>query len=111
MARNPVRVTIINDPLKKQDCEMACGTDWASLQVLDITRKQLAEKFGERVQLLYMDVTLDSSEGETIKWAEEIKRNNFSVPLLLLNGQVRISGNFDIRQLMDAVEVEMEMGV
>jgi len=31
--------------------------------------------------------------------------------MLLINGQVRISGQFDIRQLLDTVEVEKELGV
>lgn len=111
MAKNPVRVMIINDPLRKQDCEAACGTDWSSLQVLDVARKQITEKYGESIHLTYMDIALDPPGVETDRWIESIKQKKLSVPLLVVNGQVRISGNFDIRQVMDAIEVELEMGV
>jgi hypothetical protein len=30
--------------------------------------------------------------------------------LLLINGRLRIAGQFDIRQVVDAVEAEMEIG-
>jgi hypothetical protein len=30
--------------------------------------------------------------------------------LLVLNGHLRISGNFDIRQMLDVIETELEIG-
>ena len=110
MRSNPVQVTIIDDPLLKQDCDMSCGTDWSSLQMLDLARKQITGKYGTNVQLTYMDMTGDDTDRDIDKWMDSIKKQNVVVPLLVINGQVRISGNFDIRQMMDAIEVEMEMG-
>jgi len=33
------------------------------------------------------------------------------VPLLLVNGRLRIAGQFDVRQIVDAIEAEMEIGI
>ena len=32
-----------------------------------------------------------------------------SLPLLLINGELRISGEFDIRMLLDAIDTKMEI--
>ena len=42
--------------------------------------------------------------------AGAIRERSLSVPLLLINGRLRIAGQFDIRRMMDAVEAEMEIG-
>jgi hypothetical protein len=44
------------------------------------------------------------------QWHGEIRSKGLSVPLLLINGRLRVAGQFDIRQIIDAVEAEMEIG-
>lgn len=90
---------------------MSCGADWSSMQILDLARKQLTEKFGDTIHLTYMDIDKNSIDEGVTYWIETIKKKKLSVPLLIVNGQIRIAGNFDIRQMMDVIEVEMEMGV
>jgi hypothetical protein len=34
---------------------------------------------------------------------------DLSLPLLIIDGQTRISGQFDIRQLIDAINAEVEI--
>ena len=111
MAKKPVQVTIINDPLYRQECDVSCGTDWSSMKVLEMARQQVNEKFGEDIHLTYMDIAADSEDEGIIHWIETIKSKNLGVPLLIINGQIRIAGNFDIRQMIDVIEVEREMGV
>jgi disulfide oxidoreductase YuzD len=111
LGNNPVKVTIINDPLRKQDCDASCGTDWSSLQSLDLARKQINERFNGNIQLTYMDMDNETTSDEMKRWISSVKSGNLSVPLLVINGQLRISGSFDIRQMIDAIEVETEMGV
>jgi glutaredoxin len=104
-----IQVTIINGH-SKQDCDEACGTDWSLNESLDLARQRIKERFEGNVELAYLDVASDRTvEGE--EWIRKIDKNNLSTPLLVLNGQVRISGNFDIRQMLDVIEAEMEMGV
>ncbi|MFC2056992.1 hypothetical protein ACFLTO_05460 [Chloroflexota bacterium] len=47
---------------------------------------------------------------DTPEWSGVIKDRNLLLPLLLINGQLRISGRFDIRQLLDTIGIEIEMG-
>ena len=111
MNKHPVRITIINDPLNNQDCDASCGTDWSSLQSLELARKQVRERFDGDIRLTYLDITQDTTSEDVKRWMEEINRKHLSVPLLIINGHLRISGNFDIRQMLEAIEVESELGV
>lgn len=110
MSKRPVQVTIINDPLQKQDCDGACGTDWSSLHALDTARKQIQEKFGDSINLTYLDIAEGTTTEEMEKWIERIQSKNLFAPLLIINGHMRISGSFDTRQLLDAIEATKEMG-
>jgi glutaredoxin len=111
LGKIPIKVTIINDPLKKQDCEASCGTDWSSLQAIALARKQISERFKGNIQLTYMDVDEETNSDEMKKWISSVKNGKLSLPLLVINGQLRISGSFDMRQMIDAIEVETELGV
>ena len=111
MSKHPLRVVIINDPLKSRDCEASCGTDWSSLQALELARQQIHERFEGDIRVTYLDISRDTTSDDVRKWMEEIKNKNLSVPLLIVNGNLRISGNFDMRQMMDVLEVESELGV
>jgi glutaredoxin len=111
LGKIPIQVTIINDPLKKQDCEASCGTDWSSLQALALARKQISERFTGNIQLTYVDMDEETTSDEMKKWISLGKSGKLSLPLLVINGQLRISGSFDMRQMIDAIEVETEMRV
>ena len=105
-----IEVTIINDPARK-DCDASCGTDWNSKDSLDLAEEQVKNRFGNRVQLTYLDLAGIEEVDSLIDWREKINNENLSVPLLVLNGRLRITGNFDIRQMLDVIEAELEIGV
>lgn len=110
MGKRSIRVAIINDPAR-EECDASCGTDWSLPDTLALVRRQIKERFGDDVQLTYTDIGSEKTGSDVIKLNEMIESKHLSVPLLLLNGNVRITGNFDIRQMMDAIEVESEIGV
>jgi disulfide oxidoreductase YuzD len=105
-----IEVTIINDP-SRQDCEVSCGIDWSCGESLELAEKQVKNRFGDRVHLKYCDMTGKNKDNTLIRWGEKIENENLSVPLLVLNGHLRITGNFDIRQMLDVIEAELEIGV
>lgn len=101
-----VNVTIIFDSRKVQ-CEGRCGPDWASPETVATAKKRLNERFGKTVKLVLLDL---SASGKTESgWQKRIAGDNLNVPLLLVNNEIRIPGEFDIRQMMDAIEVEQEI--
>jgi len=104
-----VQVTIINDPVR-QDCDVSCGTDWSSGESQELAKKQVRSRFGDGIHLTYYDLTGEDKGDFLIEWREKIENENLSVPLLVLNGHLRITGNFDIRQMLDVIEAELEIG-
>jgi disulfide oxidoreductase YuzD len=105
-----IQVTIINDPAR-QDCDASCGTDWSSVESMELAEEQVRNRFGEEVHLTYLDISGNNKDDSPIGWEEKIIHENLSVPLLILNGHLRITGNFDVRQMLDAIEAELEIGV
>jgi len=103
------RVSIINESSRK-DCDAECGTNWSSPDALALATQQVGDRFGNRVVLEYLDLSSGTGNPQENKWRTDIRERNLSVPLLLINDHLRIAGQFDIRQIIDAVEAEMEMG-
>ena len=62
------------------------------------------------MRLEYSDLSRDSADRQAREWRQAIRERNLSVPLLLINGRLRVAGQFDVRQIVDAVEAEMEIG-
>lgn len=110
MNEQSVQVTILNDSRVK-DCEVGCGTDWSNPEELTLAINRIQERFGDRIKLVYIDISKNAVSRDLQEWSEKIKSNNLSLPLLLLNNQLRIAGTFDIHQLLDTIEVEIEIGV
>jgi len=108
LSKRTIQITIIDDS-HKPECDAACGVDWSSAETIGRASQQIKERFGERARLQYVDLAKTAANRVTQEWSEMIKGKNLSLPLLLLNGHPRISGEFDIRQLIDAIEAETEM--
>jgi len=105
-----IQVAIINDPAG-QDCDASCGTDWSLTASLELAEEQVRRRFEDKVHLSYLDLTGTEEVDALIEWREKIMNENLSVPLLVLNGHLRITGNFDVRQMLDVIEAELEIGV
>ncbi len=104
-----IHITILNDP-RKQECDAACGEDWSLPETIALANQRIKDRFGEKIQLEYLDLHGATDNKQTSEWDRLIKNKNLSLPLLLVNGELRISGQFDIRQLLDVVDAEIEIG-
>ena len=93
---------------KSETCEAHCGADWSSAETTALAKKRIKERFGEGIQLEYFDLSEPGSNPHVVELGQLIRSKNLSLPLLVINGKPRISGEFDIRQLLDAVEAEIE---
>ena len=108
MPKHDIQVVIANDTTVVQ-CDAECGIDWAAVESIDLARQQIKDRFGEDIKLEYIDLSQPAAHPHTTALSQEIKSKTLLLPLLLINGQPRISGQFDIRQLMDIIEVELEL--
>ena len=108
MLKRRTQITII-DKSRQEKCNAGCGEDWSSPETLALARQRIKDRFGDEVQLKHLDLS-ETVSNYAPEWNEVIKNKNLALPLLLINGEPRISGEFDMRQLLDAIEAEMEMG-
>lgn len=106
MPERSIQITILNDN-RQESCEVDCGIDWSLPETTAIASQQIKNRFAREINLAYLD--LAEANNDVQEWKNRIETNNLSLPLLLVNGQLRISGPFDIRQLLDTIEAEIEI--
>ncbi len=106
MPERSIQITILNDK-RKLSCEADCGIDWSSSEAIELASQQIKERFDKETNLEYVE--LAQANTNTQEWKNRIETKNLSLPLLIINGQLRISGPFDIRQLLDTIEAEIEI--
>lgn len=104
LSKQDIQIIIVDDSRMKK-CDTSCGVDWSSAEVLILAHQRIRERFGSRVQLKYLD--LSQPIDDALELQARIK--DLPLPLLTINGHPRISGQFDIRRLMDAIEAEIEI--
>ena len=108
LSEHTIQITIVDDS-KGEKCYAKCGLDWSSAEVITLASQRIKDRFSEKIELEYLDLSQATTNRHALDLSQEIKGGNLSLPLLTINGQPRISGQFDVRQLLDAIEVEMEM--
>ena len=108
MIKHIIQITIVDDT-KGEQCDAHCGIDWFAIETLALANQRIKDRFGDKIQLEYLDLSKPMANRHTLEVKQSIKDKNPSFPLLLINGKPRISGPFDIRQLLDAIDAEMEI--
>jgi len=108
LSKHSIEVFIVDDS-KAEKCDIGCGMDWSSAETVALADQQIKARFGDRVQLKYLDLSQAVTGYLALDLQQRIGNGNLPLPLLLINGEPRISGPFDIRMLLDAVEAEIEM--
>ena len=108
MVKHTIQITIVDDS-KGEKCDAHCGVDWSSGEAIALANQRIKDRFGDKIQLEYLDLAKPVTNRHFLEINQEVRNKNLSLPLLLINGEPRISGQFDIRQLLDAIEAEVEI--
>ena len=108
LVKQTMQITIIDDS-RGEKCEAHCGVDWSSAEAIALANQQIRDRFGDKIQLEYLDLSKPVANHHPLELSQEVRNRNLSLPLLLINGKPRISGQFDIRLLLDAIEAETEI--
>jgi disulfide oxidoreductase YuzD len=109
LSGDAVEINIIDDT-SRRDCDINCGTDWSSEEAIVLANMQIRSRFGTEVRLEYIDLSRNIPNRQMENWQLAIREKGLAVPLLLINGHLRVAGQFDTRQIINAIETEMEMG-
>ena len=102
-----IQVTIVDDS-KGEKCDVNCGVDWSSAEVITLASQRIKDRFGNKIQLEHLDLSEPIGNSRTLQLNRKIKKKNLLLPILFINGKPKISGQFDIRLLLDAIEAEIE---
>ncbi len=105
----PIFAVEIIDDTSRRDCDADCGTDWSSAEMVALAGEQVERRFGRTATVEYRDLAADELDTTQLEMKRDIRQRGLSVPLLLVNGRLRVAGQFDVRQIVDAVEAEMEI--
>lgn len=108
LVKQGIQIVIVDDS-KTGECDAGCGVDWSSLEVIALAERQIRDRFGDRVRLEYLDLSEPFSSKLAQEWQQKVVKRCLSLPLLVINGELRIAGEFDIRMLLDAIEAELEI--
>ena len=106
--KHTIQITIVDDS-QGEKCEAHCGVDWSSAEAIALANQRIRDRFGDKIQLEYLDLSKPVANRHSLELSQEVRNKNLSLPLLLINGKPRISGQFDIRLLLDAIEAEVEI--
>ena len=99
----------ITDDTGIERCGAGCGMDWSSRDNIALANQKIRDKFGPGVKLEYLDLAKDTSNPRILALKKKVEKEKLSLPVVMVNGQTRISGQFDVRMLLDVVEIEREL--
>ena len=108
MIKPVMQITILDDS-KGKKCDAHCGVDWSSAETIALASQRIKDRFGNSIELQYLDLAKPMTTRQALKLKRQIRNKNLALPLLIINGEPRISGQFDIRLLLDAIDAEIEI--
>lgn len=91
-------------------CDAGCGLDWSLPANQEEARAQAWSKFGRRVSLSFCPPAELGACGLP-DIPGRITSQALDLPLLLIDGDLRIAGNFDMRMMLGLIETELEMEI
>ncbi len=108
LIKHIIQVTVVDDSTSEK-CDAHCGVDWSSVEAITLASQRIKDRFSDKIQLEYLDLSKPVDNRHALELIQGIKNKDLSLPLLLINGKPRISGQFDIRLLLDAINAELEL--
>ncbi|MFQ5825874.1 MAG: hypothetical protein ACE5IA_00825 [Dehalococcoidia bacterium] len=106
-----IQVAIFDQRGEGKLCLEGCGADWCSPEVQQEAEERLRQLHGGEVSIEFFNLEDPGMRAWNPKVVARIQDEGLLLPLLMINGEVRITGHFDIRQLVDAVEAQKELDI
>ena len=108
MSKQDIQIIIIDDS-RAEKCATGCGMDWSSPENMRFARQRIKESFTNRIILDYVNLAKPAISPLISELQQRLSKENLPLPVLTINGKPRISGQFDTRMLLDAIDVEIEI--
>ncbi|MBI2865812.1 MAG: DUF1462 family protein [Chloroflexi bacterium] len=101
-------ITVLDDTRYHQHAG-SCGMGCVPPETWEFLQKRLQERYEGTVALEYVDLSQPGGRGRHPGLEEQITARNLALPVVAIDGAVRLSGMVDYRTLSDVIEVEWEM--
>ncbi len=108
LIKHIIQITIVDDS-KSERCDAHCGVDWSSAEAITLATNRIKDQFGDRIELQYLDLAKPMTDLHALELNQVIENKNLPLPILIIDGKPRISGQFDIRMLLDTIDAEIEI--
>lgn len=99
----PIRVTIFDDS-SGEHCPSGCGDS------IDFVTEYLKEKYGEAVEVEYLNLAQPAVRRRNPEIIARIEEQGLLLPLVAINGRLKLSGNMEYRAIVEAIETLKEVG-
>jgi disulfide oxidoreductase YuzD len=101
----PIRVTIF-DHSEEEHCSGLCRVAWSVEEVAFVT-EHLKRKYGNEIEVEYIDLAESPQNSDVM---EKIRTKNIPLPVVAINGVLKLSGSVEIRAIKEAIEAQIEVG-
>lgn len=98
-----LRVSILDDS-RASSCTIACNEE-----TLEFIQEHLKLRYASEVEFEYLDLaqSISGSSGQAL--AERAKAEGVPLPLVIINGVVRLAGPLELRRILEAIDTEREV--
>ena len=107
--KGKLTVAVYEQVANAKMCSESCGVNWLTPGPQQEARDRLKQRFGDKVKIDFYDLDIPAVQEKHGKWLERVKKEKLLMPLLVIDGEVRINGFFDTRMLIDMVDAEGEL--
>ncbi len=111
MGSAAIHVAIFDQRGEGKVCLEGCGADWCAPEVQQEAVERLRQIHGDQVRFEFFDLADPGGRARNPQVAAQVQSGGLQLPLLMINSEVRITGHFDLRQLVDAVEAQEELDI
>ena len=71
LGKDAIKINIVDDT-HQQECDAGCGLDWSSTQTIALASQRIKDRFGDKIELAYLDLYKAKANRETSEWQQEI---------------------------------------
>lgn len=86
-----------------------CTVCWTSPESLQDVLRRIAERFGEKIRIEYVDLVDPATATPYKEIADMIRERSLPLPVLAIDGAPHLAGSFDFRMASEMIEVQLEI--
>jgi disulfide oxidoreductase YuzD len=103
----PILVQILDD--SREDGCPGCAPPWLSWRAAKLANEYLQRIYGDSVLVSFIDLASSSFAQDEARLAEQVQNKGLTLPVVAIDGKLRLSGVLDFGRIADAIETLREV--